>query len=202
MDRRYQGAGPASPPPVRPQACQCRPAVQNASRARTFGHGQVHVLPVAGDPGVERCRCERLWVLLSCFAPNLACGRCFRFNPPSPGPKQSRQRVRSAHRLKRDRHPFPWREPQSRHRLSELAAPWPSTLSLPVSSGPQSLGPQERGHVGTVEEGAEFRKVLLEVRSLPEAEQLLTHHNSREQAPSSAACIRSLTSWLPRMNAE
>ena len=36
----------------------CRPAVQNASRARTFG--QVHVLPIAGDPGVERCRCERL----------------------------------------------------------------------------------------------------------------------------------------------
>ena len=33
------GAGPASPPRVRPQACQCRPAVQNASRARTFRTG-------------------------------------------------------------------------------------------------------------------------------------------------------------------
>ena len=40
VDRRYQGAGPASPPPVRPQACQCRPAAQNASRARTCGHGR------------------------------------------------------------------------------------------------------------------------------------------------------------------
>ena len=46
MDRRYQGAGPASPPRVRPQACQC--AVQQfkmpLARAR---FGQVHVLPVA-----------------------------------------------------------------------------------------------------------------------------------------------------------
>ena len=40
VDRRYQGAGPPSPPPVRPQACQCRPAVQNASRARMCGHCQ------------------------------------------------------------------------------------------------------------------------------------------------------------------
>ena len=52
MDRRYQGAGPASPPPVRPQACQCRPAVQNASRARTFRTGPRPACRCTGGKGM------------------------------------------------------------------------------------------------------------------------------------------------------
>ena len=32
-------------------------------RPELGSHGQVHVLSVAGDPGVERRRCEWLWVL-------------------------------------------------------------------------------------------------------------------------------------------